>query len=315
MSGPAGGTGDSVLPARRPGAATTAARAGTRTPAGRVAVVVVNFESGPALAECLRTLVSESPAEVVVVDNGSADGSVARARQEFPPVEVVVPGRNLGYGAAANRGAAATTAELILVCNPDLSVHPGALAALVAILDEQPEVAVTGPLIRTPSGDRYPSARRFPSLIDAAGHAALGLFVPDNRFTRTYQRSDVATVDGVPQRVDWLSGACFLVRRSAFEAVGGFDEAYFMYAEDADLCWRLARAGWKATFVPTAEVVHTQGVSTDHHPYRMIVEHHRSLLRFAWRSTSGWRRLLLPLVTVGIGGRAALAALRRLSAQ
>ncbi len=275
--------------------------------------MVVNFESGPALAECLQTLVSESPAEVVVVDNGSHDGSLARAHREFPTVEVVVPGRNLGYGAAANRGAAATTAELILVCNPDLSVHPGAMAALVAVLDEQPEVAVTGPLIRTPSGDRYPSARRFPSLIDAAGHAVLGLFVPNNRFTRTYQRSDVAMADGASQRVDWLSGACFLVRRSAFEAIGGFDEAYFMYAEDVDLCWRLARAGWKATFVPTAEVVHTQGVSTDHHPYRMIVEHHRSLLRFAWRSTSGWRRLLLPLVTLGIGGRALLAAVRRLS--
>jgi N-acetylglucosaminyl-diphospho-decaprenol L-rhamnosyltransferase len=293
---PAGGT---------DGTAATAAR--------RVAAVVVNFESGSALTECLRTLVSESPGEVVVVDNGSADGSTAEVSRDFPTVELVVTGQNLGYGAAANRGAAATTAELILVCNPDLSVHPGALAALVAILDEQPEVAVTGPLIRTPAGDRYPSARRFPSLIDAGGHALLGLFAPDNRFTRSYQRDDAAMASGTPQRVDWLSGACFLVRRSAFEAVGGFDEAYFMYAEDADLCWRLARAGWAATYVPTAEVLHIQGVSTDHHPYRMIVEHHRSLLRFAWRSTAGWRRLLLPVVTVGIGVRAALAALRRLS--
>jgi N-acetylglucosaminyl-diphospho-decaprenol L-rhamnosyltransferase len=293
---PAGGT---------DGTAATAAR--------RVAAVVVNFESGSSLTECLRTLVSESPGEVVVVDNGSADGSTAEVSRDFPTVELVVTGRNLGYGAAANRGAAATTAELILVCNPDLTVHPGALAALVAILDEQPEVAVTGPLIRTPAGDRYPSARRFPSLIDAGGHALLGLFAPDNRFTRSYQRDDAAMASGTPQRVDWLSGACFLVRRSAFEAVGGFDEAYFMYAEDADLCWRLARAGWAATYTPTAEVLHVQGVSTDHHPYRMIVEHHRSLLRFAWRSTEGWRRLLLPLVTVGIGVRAALAGLRRLS--
>jgi N-acetylglucosaminyl-diphospho-decaprenol L-rhamnosyltransferase len=289
--------------------------AADRTAADRVAAVVVNFESGSALTECLRTLVSEDPVEVVVVDNGSADGSLSQVGSTFPSVEVFVPGRNLGYGAAANRGAAATTAELVLVCNPDLSVHPGALAALVAVLDEQPEVAVVGPLIRTPSGDRYPSARRFPSLVDAAGHAVLGLFVPDNRFTRNYQRSDVAAASGSPQVVDWLSGACFLVRRSAFEAVGGFDEAYFMYAEDADLCWRLARAGWKAIYAPTAEVLHVQGVSTDHHPYRMIVEHHRSLLRFAWRSTSGWRRLLLPLVTVGIGGRAVLACLRRLSAR
>lgn len=283
------------------------------TAAGRVAAVVVNFESGAALTECLRTLVSESPAEVLVVDNGSVDGSVAQARRDFPSLEVVVPGRNLGYGAAANRGAAATTAELILVCNSDLSVHPGALASLVAVLDQEPDVAVTGPLIRTPSGDRYPSARQFPSLIDAGGHALLGLFVPNNRFTRKYQRSDMASANDTPQRADWVSGSCFLVRRSAFEAVGGFDEAYFMYAEDADLCWRLAGAGWSTTYVPAAEVLHVQGVSTDHHPYRMIVEHHRSLLRFAWRTTAGSRRLLLPLVALGIGGRALLACFRRLS--
>ncbi len=84
-----------------------------------------------------------------------------------------------------------------------------------------------------------------------------------------------------------MSGACFLVRRSAFEQVGGFDEAYFMYLEDVDLCWRLGRAGWRVAYVPTAEVTHLQGVSTDRHPYRMIVEHHRSLLRFAARSSRG----------------------------
>ncbi len=99
--------------------------------------------------------------------------------------------------------------------------------------------------------------------------------------------------------MDWVSGACFLARRTAFEAVGGFDEAYFMYAEDVDLCWRLAGPGGRWLYVPAAEVTHLQGVSTDRHPYRMILEHHRSLLRFAGRSTTGWRRLLLPLVARG----------------
>ena len=108
-----------------------------------------------------------------------------------------------------------------------------------------------------------------------------------------------------------MSGACFLVRRSAFEQVGGFDEAYFMYAEDVDLCWRLGRAGWRVVYLPSAEVTHLQGVSTDRHPFRMIFEHHRSLLRFAARSSEGWRRALLPLVAVGIGVRACLACLAR----
>ena len=114
-----------------------------------------------------------------------------------------------------------------------------------------------------------------------------------------------------PRVVDWVSGACFLVRRTAFEQVGGFDEAYFMYAEDVDLCWRLGRAGWRVLYAPDAEIVHLQGVSTDRHPFRMIVEHHRSLLRFAVRSSRGWRRLLLPLVALGIGVRAGLACLSR----
>jgi N-acetylglucosaminyl-diphospho-decaprenol L-rhamnosyltransferase len=222
-----------------------------------------------------------------------------------------VPGRNLGYGAAVNRGAAATRAPLLLVCNPDLEVPPEAVGALVAALDADPRRALVGPLIRTPEGDRYPSARRFPSMVDAAGHALLGLFAPDNRFTRAYQRSELDDAAVEVRAADWVSGACFLVRRDAFEAVGGFDESYFMYAEDVDLCWRLGRAGWSVAYAPTAEVTHLQGRSTDRHPYRMILEHHRSLLRFASRSSTGWRTALLPLVAVGVAVRAGLACLAR----
>ena len=200
-----------------------------------------------------------------------------------------------------------------MVCNPDLEVRPGTLATLVGALDDHPRWALVGPLIRTTSGDRYPSARHFPSLVDAGGHALLGIFAPDNRFTRSYQRSDLDRATGGPVEADWVSGACFLVRRSAFEQVGGFDESYFMYAEDVDLCWRLRQHHWTAAYVPAAEVTHRQGVSTDHHPYRMIFEHHRSLLRFAARSSRGWRRAVLPLVALGIGIRAGLACLARIT--
>jgi N-acetylglucosaminyl-diphospho-decaprenol L-rhamnosyltransferase len=224
---------------------------------------------------------------------------------------VVDPGRNLGYGAASNRGVAATMSQYVLVCNPDLEVPGDAVGALVAALDDDPGRALAGPLIRTPEGGRYPSARRFPSMTDAAGHALLGLFAPDNRFTRSYQRSELDGVAAEVRTVDWVSGACFLVRRRAFEQVGGFDESYFMYAEDVDLCWRLGQAGWQVVYVPTAEVTHLQGRSTDRHPYRMILEHHRSLLRFATRTSRGWRLLLLPLVAVGVAVRTALACAAR----
>lgn len=284
------------------------------TPADRdIAAVVVNYEAGAALVTCVEGLRAEGVTELVVVDNGSADGSLDGLRQRFPDVEVLVPGRNLGYGAAANRGVAATTAPSVLVCNPDLEVAPGALSDLAAVLAGDPRCAVVGPLIRNADGSRYPSARVFPSLTDAAGHALLGIFAPDNRFTRSYQKAHLGAPGQGPEVVDWVSGACFLVRRSAFELVGGFDEAYFMYLEEVDLCWRLDRVGWEVVYLPSAEVTHLQGVSTDRHPYRMILEHHRSLLRFASRSSLGWRRVLLPLVVIGIGVRAGLACLARVT--
>jgi N-acetylglucosaminyl-diphospho-decaprenol L-rhamnosyltransferase len=298
-------------------------------------VVIVNYEAGPALVRCVEGLRAEGPAELVVVDNGSADGSVDAVRRRFPDVTVLAPGANLGYGAAVNRGVAATTAPSVLVGNSDLEVPPGALAALVAALDREPRCALVGPLIRKPGGERYPSARQFPSLTDAAGHALLGIFAPDNRFTRSYQRAELegsrgdsfrgdsaggstagdgTSGDGTgTELVDWVSGACFVVRREAFEQVGGFDEAYFMYLEDVDLCWRLGQAGWQVRYAPSAEVTHLQGISTDRHPFRMIVEHHRSLLRFASRSSRGWRRLALPLIAVGIGIRALLACVAQVT--
>lgn len=271
-----------------------------------VAAVVVAYESGPHLVQCVGDLRADGAGELVVVDNGSHDGSLEALASKFPDVPVISPGRNLGYGGAANRGVAASTLPIVLVCNPDLEVPSGALAALADALADDPTLAVVGPLIRDADGSRYPSARTFPSILHASGHGALGMFFPGNRFTRAYQNAHLHDAVG-PTTVDWVSGACFMARRSAFEQVGGFDEAYFMYAEDVDLCWRLGRAGWSVAYVPGAEVTHVQGVSTDRHPYRMIVEHHRSLMRFASRSSRGWRRALLPLVAVGIAARGCVA--------
>jgi N-acetylglucosaminyl-diphospho-decaprenol L-rhamnosyltransferase len=282
-------------------------------PEAAAAVVIVNYEAGDALLQCVEDWYADGATDVVIVDNGSRDDSVARVRSRYPDLEILVPGRNLGYGAAANRGVAATSTARIVVCNPDLEVRPGTLGTLTRALSDHPGWALVGPLVRTTSGERYPSARRFPSLIDAGGHALLGIFAPDNRFTRSYQHDELDRAVGDPVAVDWVSGACFMVRRQAFEQVGGFDESYFMYAEDVDLCWRLGQAGWSAAYAPAAEVTHRQGVSTDHHPYRMIAEHHRSLLRFALRSSQGWRRAALPLVALGIGIRAGLACLARAS--
>ncbi len=223
-------------------------------------------------------------------------------------VPILATGCNVGYGAGANRGAAATAergSDYLLVCNPDLRIHPGAVARLSAVLDEQPAWAIVGPTILDSAGERYPSIRRFPSMVDAVGHALLGFFRPDNPFTRRY-RSPAEPGDGVV-RADWVSGACFLARRSAFEELGGFDESYFMFAEEMDLCWRAGRAGWLVGAAQDAVVTHAEGVSRRRHPYRMVVAHHRSAWHFAVRTTEGWRRAALPAAAAVLSLRLALA--------
>ena len=274
------------------------------TGAGGVTAVVVDYDARELLAECVRSLMDDGVGDVVVVENGdagTAERALAGAGLEVP---VVAPGRNLGYGAGANRGVALSgTSPYLLVCNPDLRVHPGAVAALAGALDAHPSWAIVGPRMLDDTGSVYPSIRRFPSMTDAAGHALLALAWPDNPFSRRYRGEGLEGAD----EVDWVSGACFCVRRSAFEELGGFDERYFMFAEDIDLCWRAHAAGWGVGVEPAAVVTHLQGASTRRHPYRMIASHHRSALRFAARRAKGAEVLALPLAAGVLGVRLAMA--------
>ncbi|MEN3315339.1 MAG: N-acetylglucosaminyl-diphospho-decaprenol L-rhamnosyltransferase [Acidimicrobiaceae bacterium] len=275
---------------------------------GDVSAVIVNYKARDYLLRCVASLRADGVQEIVVVDNDSDDGSQA-ALATVDAAAFVPSGANLGFGSAANIGAAATSGRLLLIMNPDAVVVPGAVPALAAALDADGGLAVVGPRVENPDGTCYPSARRFPALGVAVGHAFLGLVRPDNRFTRRYKMLDVDRNRAAD--VDWVSGTCMLARRSAFEAVGGFDEAYFMYVEDVDLCWRLHRAGWRVGYEPGARVVHKVGASSDLAPYRMIAAHHRSLLRFAARTSTGPGRLLLPMVAVGLAVRTVLAWAQR----
>ncbi|HTT86402.1 MAG TPA: glycosyltransferase family 2 protein, partial [Acidimicrobiales bacterium] len=195
---------------------------------------MVNHDSGDALAGFVASLSSLDVAEVIVVDNASGDGSADHLDSDVA-LRVVQTGANLGYGGGANRGLALAHAELVLISNPDVTVHPGALAELAEALQEDPVLAIAGPTIVGPDGSRYPSPRRFPSFTAAAGHALLGTLLPANRFSRRYRMDDLdLDLDpAAPRReVDWVSGASFLARRRALVELGGFDEAYFMYVED-----------------------------------------------------------------------------------
>ncbi len=276
----------------------------TEDPA-RVAAVIVNYNAGESLTGCIASISAEEVEEIVVVDNGSVDGSAEAAAASFPDVLMVNPGRNLGYGAGANRGVAETSAPYLLICNPDLVVVPGAVRRLVEVLAKDGDVGLAGPMIKELSGVVYPSGREFPSLADAVGHAFLGLVWGGNPWTRRYRH--LGAEQHRAREADWVSGAFFLVRRLAFESVGGFDERYFMYLEDVDLCWRLHRAGWRVRYEPDAAVMHEQGRSASRHPYSMLLAHHVSMWRFARRSADRSEKMLLPLVFLGLVVRVVLA--------
>jgi len=293
-------------PARSPAPAAVPepAKPATGLPAARVGAVVVNYNAGPALAECVASLEDEGVGEVVVVDNASVDTSMAELAVARPAAQRILAHSNLGYGAGANLGAESTTTAYLLVCNPDVVAVPGAVGTLAGVLDSHPEVALVGPMLREPTGVVYPSGREFPGMGEAIGHGFLGLFWGGNPWTRRYRR--IGQEQHRAREADWVSGAFFLVRRTAFDEVGGFDPRYFMYVEDVDLCWRLRRAGWAVRYEPSAEVVHEQGRSASRHPYRMLVAHHRSMWRFARQTASGRERSLLPLVALGLAARLVL---------
>lgn len=267
----------------------------------RTAVVVVVHDTRDDLVACLASLDEAGADEVVVVDSGSTDGSLEAAADAAPDATLLrLP--NVGFGRAANAGVrAAQGADVIVLANADTRFFAGTVTALAAFLDERPEVGAVGPLIRFPDGRLQMSARSFPSLAQALGHGVFGFVWPANPWTRAYRLTDW---DHRSERtVDWLSGSCLAVRRTAFDGADGFDPAYFMFVEDVDLCARMADAGWLVVFSPAAEVVHAIGGSVSRKRFRMTVEHARSLDRFFRRRyADGPRRLLTPLIRVGLLG-------------
>lgn len=269
------------------------------------AAVVVNFDAGRCLVDCVATLLLDTSAgvfEIIVVDNASTDDSISQLRQTWPDVKVILSERNLGYSGAANLGIRATRADVVVVCNPDLEIKTGTAAAMLKRFSAEPDLGALGPAVFSTSGDHYPSARQVPQLRDVVGHGTLGLVMPKNRFTRRYQELDFDP--NKARDVDWVSGAMIWLRRSALDQVGGFDDGYFMYVEDVDLCWRLGRAGWRVAYEPSGSVIHLGAVSTQRHPYRMIVAHHRSLWRFAVKRWTGVKKILLIPAAIYLSFRA-----------
>lgn len=270
---------------------------------------MVTYNSSADLDDCLASLRGQSgelDLSITVVDNASADDSAARARQAG--VTVVANEVNRGFGAAVNQGARQGRAPWLLLINPDARLEPNALSTLIKAAESGDAIGCVGPRVLDADGTEYPSRRRFPNLWVAAGHAVLGPIWPGNPATKRYMGADVQR--GVASTVDWVSGCCMLVNRQAWQDVAGFDEKYFLYLEDVDLCWRMRRAGWRTVWEPAVGVTHVGGGSSKSRPLRSIMHHHVGAARFFWRS-AGWHRPItwpLAVVTLVLRGLVQLVA-------
>lgn len=226
-----------------------------------MSVVVVSYNTESLTVRCLESVCRAAPpgTEVCVVDNASADGSVGALR-EFAgsasrPVRVIAAGRNLGFGAANNLGVDAAKGEFIALVNSDAFVREGVLQGLQDYLKRNPKAGVVGPRLENPDGSFQESRFAFPTP-GRAWAENLGLL----RLARLFRRFK----HGKPWRngpVEWLSGACLMVRRAAWENVGGFDESFFLYAEETDMQQRLASKGWEIHWTPDLVVTHIGGSS------------------------------------------------------
>ena len=189
-----------------------------------------------------------------------------------------------------------------------LAWAPGSIDTLLEAAERWPRAATLGPLIRDPDGSVYPSARHLPSLIRGGMHAVVGFVWKRNPWTKTYRQEHVEPSE---RPVGWLSGSCLLVRRAAFDQVGGFDERYFMYMEDVDLGDRFGRAGWLNVYVPAAEILHDKGHSTGRDPARNLRAHHDSTYIYLTDRHFGWWRAPLRWTMKGALRVRARAAVRK----
>ena len=251
-----------------------------------VAAVVVNYNAGDELRGALQSIAAECVGvdwEAVVVDNASTDGSASVVPPVSPRAVLISNAANVGFGSAVNQAMAASSAPLVLLVNPDCQLRPGALAALRAVTDTDPSCAIVGPMILDPDGRVQGSARGDPDMLTGLFGRTAGLRtrLPLTSAARRNVVVDDAIASGAPSVVvDWVSGACMLIRRAALEAVGGFDEQYFLYWEDADVCRRLRQHGHQIRYAPGAMAVHAVGRSSRSARRLSIRAFHSSAYRY-----------------------------------
>lgn len=229
-----------------------------------VSIIILSYNTRELLRRCLRDAFAHTDSlssEIIVVDNASKDGSADAVRAECPLAQCIETGRNLGYAGGNNVGIRASRGEFVLLLNSDAFLSDGALRAMVEHLRHHPKAGVVGPRLCHEDGSLHLSCRHFPTVIRHATWAtSLYRFVPIRRVREYDWLTDFAHDE--PRQIEMLSGACWMLRRSMLDQIGLLNERLFLYAEEFDLCWRAAQAGWQTWFVPAGPVMHAGGKSS-----------------------------------------------------
>jgi N-acetylglucosaminyl-diphospho-decaprenol L-rhamnosyltransferase len=242
-------------------------------------VVVVNYNTRTHLQACLDTLPPHAQYSVIVVDNGSTDGSIEMVCADYPHITLMVLPENKGYGGAANQALLTANTPYALLLNSDTLLHPKTIPALIDYMDAHPRVAIVGPRLLNANGTLQPSCYPFPTpwftFLEESALWQIPRWLPflKERSWRTWSHNRA-------QPVPWVLGAVLAIRCDALQQVKGFDPAFFMYFEEVDLCYRLTLAGWQIHFAPVTEVVHIGGVSTSAYRLPMFRALYQSMVRY-----------------------------------
>lgn len=257
----------------------------------KTAVAIISYNTVDDLRDCLTSVRAAGATNLVVVDNGSTDGSVEMLQRDFPEAVVHVNPHNPGYGAASNDAIAAADAPYVLLLNPDTLLQPDALTRLESYLDRHPRAAIVGPRLHNPDGTLQRSAHRFPR------PATLRPLI--RRIPWLRDRSLLTWPHDRARTVGWVKGAALAIRTAAFQEVNGFDPDFFMYFEETDLSYRLAQKGWETHFTPDTVVVHKGGTSTAQHRAVMVLQFYDSMRQFYKRHYPRRRQRQLDVVLRG----------------
>lgn len=257
---------------------------------GTVTAVVVSYNVRELLLQCLTSLAAAKEggilSRIIVVDNASTDDSVAATTHAFPDIEII-EAPNLGYGGGANLGIARATTDYVLVLNPDTVVPASTVAGLRDVLDQHPDVAIAGPRMRYPDESIQSSRRRFPRRLTPLFESTIfERWKPENAYVRHYRMHDIPEHE--LQHVDWLVGACLMVRRSAIDTAGAFDPSFWMYCEEVEWSWRLRQHGWRTLYVPDVEIMHHEAASTSQDISRRQLAFDRSRVELQRRIYGNW---------------------------